>query len=312
MTNMKSQRVNTPDDISWHVEIFHPESTASAASKTSVSSASPSVSDTSSSSRHIVLIPSGEGDCGSQTTVASLLSSPPYSYTVVTFDMPGLSRTTAPKSAITNVNPQLLAKQIIALLDALHIDQATFFGCSSGGSATLTLAALYPSRVKCGIVHEVPLDPSPEFNALLEKSDEEITATLQFFFGKLFIEQDENGGPAKWEALGSDYHMRLSVNYPKFIRGYTCIPDHIFAGHPENLKRRPIFWTVGGLREGAERGEGDWKTGFEIAKEAGLEVNIQRLRCAHFPTVTIPEETAAWIDECVSKVEMNSKSDVSI
>jgi len=74
---------------------------------------------------------------------------------------------------------------------------------------------------------------------------------------------------------------------------------------PENLLRRPVFWTVGGLNAGAEKGEGIWKSNFQLAGAAGLKVNTERLQCLHFPSVTVPEELADWIGECVEKVKID-------
>ena len=90
----------------------------------------------------LVLIPSGEGDCENFATVTSLLAP---SSTVTTFDMPGMSRSTTPDSAMTDLTPSKLAAQILGLMDKLNIDKATFWGCSSGALAGLALAAKLPS-----------------------------------------------------------------------------------------------------------------------------------------------------------------------
>lgn len=287
---MPPQRVETPDGISWHIETFHPSNNGTSSK---------------SANEYIVLIPSGEGDCHSLTTVAHLLSSN-GPYHVLTFDMPGFSRTTAPPEAYARVTPQLLAKQIVGLLDKLSIQRATFFGCSSGGCATLGLCALYPARVKCGIVHEVPLDAPDVLGDMLSLSDEELAAACRGLFARGFIEQDANDGGKKWEALGAEYHARLAGNYVTWVRGYVNAMEPAareVASVPANLQRRPIFWTVGSLNPGVELGEGFWKSNFEVARAAGLKIEIERLRCLHFPSVTVPEELAGWIGECVGKVK---------
>lgn len=282
MAKRHIKQIDTPDGISWHVEIFNQKVT---------------------NPNYIVLIPSGEGDCGSQTAVATILSGSPHDYTIVTFDTPGMSRTTAPDAAIVKVTPQLLATQIIGLLDTLNINKAAFFGCSSGGGAALALAALYPSRVLCCIVHEVPMNRFAEMDPMLKMSDEELIATCQFIFDNVIIEQD---GLAKWKGLGAEHHDRLKPNFVKWVRNYTYsfedAANEMFVGHPENLRHRPVFWTVGALREGVKEGEGMWEVNFMAAKAAGLTVDGERLRCNHLPNVTVPEDTAAWIGECVNKV----------
>ena len=287
---MPSQRIQTPDGISWHIETFHPINNAT---------------HTELADEYIVLIPSGAGDCHSLTNVAHLLStSGPYN--VLTFDMPGFSRTTAPPEAHANVTPQLLATQIIGLLDSLNIDRATFFGCSSGGCATLALCALYPGRVKCGIVHEVPLHCTDALANMRNLSDEQIPGICSNLFAQRFIEHDANDGPKKWEALGEDYHARLAKNDVTWVRGYVNSVEAKageIASVPANLQQRPIFWTVGSLNPGAGVGEGVWKSNFEVARAAGMKVDAERLRCMHFPSVTVPDELVGYIGECVGKVK---------
>lgn len=55
-----------------------------------------------------ILIPSGEGDCESFAKIAAILA---QDFSVTTFDMPGLSRSIAPASAVENVTGPLLAEQ---------------------------------------------------------------------------------------------------------------------------------------------------------------------------------------------------------
>lgn len=284
---MPAQRIETPDGISWHIETFHPST-----------SASPDASND-----YIVLIPSGEGDCQNLVKVAHLLSTSLTPHHVLTFDMPGFSRSTAPP--YTNVTGQLLAKQIIGLLDALKIEVASFYGCSSGALATLFICALYPSRARCGILHEAPFDAAPYLNEMKELDDEDIIALCQMSYKNGFIEKDINDGQKKWKDMGVEYHKRLEGNYVTWMRGYVDSIEHsgrALASVKENLLKRPLFWTVGGLNTGADKGEGAWKSNFELASAAGLEVNTERLHCLHFPSVTIPEELAAWIEECVGKM----------
>lgn len=83
---------------------------------------------------HLILVPSGEGDCFPFAKTASSLAS---SFTVTTFDMPGMSRATAPRHCYQDVTASLLADQIVRLMDKLLINTATFFGSSSGGAAVL-------------------------------------------------------------------------------------------------------------------------------------------------------------------------------
>ena len=155
-------------------------------------------------------------------------------------------------------------------------------------------------------MHEVPLDRSDVLGNMRNLSDDEIPAACREVNARTFVEQDANDGPKKWEALGAEYHKRVAKNYVTWVRGYVNtmeLPTRDVASVPANLQQRPIFWTVGRLNSGAELGEGIWKSNFEVSKAAGLKVNAERLRCLHYPSITVPEELAGWIGECIGKVK---------
>lgn len=279
---MEPSLITTPDGIDWYVERFQPTNNAS-----------------SKKAFPIVLIPSGEGDCHNLRALAGLLVD--AGYEVISFDMPGYSRTKAPRDAYASITPSLVSKQIITLLDQLKIDKATFFGNSSGGGAALALVALYPERVACGIVHEVPIGPSALPLADLDKMpDDQLVSFLQDFFRNKFVES-ENDGQSKWDALGPEYRARLEKNYPVWIHGmvkgsYTMQSQELAS--TENLRKRPIFWTVGGLSE-----REPFAKDFEVAEKAGIEVRTDVVKCLHFPYITVPESLAEWMVECVREVE---------
>lgn len=279
---MESSQVKTPDGIDWYVERFAP-------------------SRPKQSSDPIVLIPSGEGDCGNLQRLGLLLAE--AGYHAISFDNPGFSRTTAPKEAYERITPELIARQIIGLLDKLDIKRATFFGNSSGGGAVLSILTLYPARVKCAIVHEVPLEPFPLFADLPSKSDQEISDWCASFFADNFIEQEENDGRKKFDALGPEYLGRLRPNFVTWVRGLVnhyeaetgeLVAKNDFAG----LKNRPLFWTVGGMSVRAY-----WAKDFEVAEKAGKEVRTDVVNCLHFPYISVPEKLAGWIGECVESVK---------
>lgn len=264
--------------ITWHIEQFRPSTSTS-------------------ESENIILIPSGEGDCQNLVGLASILCQE-YNYSVITFDNPGFSRTTAPPEAYDIATPQLVASQIKQLLQELGINKTSAFGCSSGGLDVLALVALYPELIKCGIVHEVPFACPPFFLPWKELDDEVISATCKEFFAKHFIEDEE-----KWNDLGPEYHTRLSKNYVTWVRHIMGICEEIGRqlATPENLNKRPLFWTVGSQNQGVEQEEGIWQLDFEVAREAGLSVDKETLKCLHFPAVTVPQDTARWIDSCVKR-----------
>jgi pimeloyl-ACP methyl ester carboxylesterase len=66
---------------------------------------------------------------------------------VLTFDMPGFSRTTPPPD-FDKVNATMLADQIPNLVQTLGMAPATFYGCSSGGLAVLSLLAGHTDIVR--------------------------------------------------------------------------------------------------------------------------------------------------------------------
>ncbi|TVY65529.1 putative hydrolase [Lachnellula suecica] len=233
---------------------------------------------------HLILIPSGEGDCESFAKIAAFLA---RDFTVTTFDMPGMSRTTCPPSAVADVTAPLLAKQIVGLMDELKIQVATFYGCSSAGLAALSLVANHPERVQSAIVHEVPLHFLPDLEKLSKKDDAEIIIACRQIFATTF-----NKDPAAWEALGCEFHARLERNYVTWLRSYTrLVPEELSN---EDLTRRPITWTIGALTAA-----GAFFDNVVTATKAGIEIGT--LQSKHFPQVSIPDVLAAHIKSSALK-----------
>lgn len=144
----------------------------------------------------LILVPSGEGDCASFSRTASILS---RSFTVTTFDMPGMSRTKGPRKSYQCVTAQLLAEQIVRLMDKLSIEAAVFFGSSSGGAAVLAISVIYPSRVHHAAIHEIPMGPASQMNYITSLSDGELIHACQQGFRNVMNEDS-----AAWENLGAE------------------------------------------------------------------------------------------------------------
>jgi pimeloyl-ACP methyl ester carboxylesterase len=234
----------------------------------------------------VVLIPSGEGDCGSFAKVASLLAT---EFRVLTFDMPGFSRSSDPPN-FESYSVSQAASEIAALLRALELHPATVYGCSSGGQFALRLASEHPDLVRRAVVHEVapaaPVPASAESSPAPALSptgtDEEIVLACKSIF--------RNGGnadPEAWDALGEEYHRRLERNYVTWVRRYFGLPD-MRMPTPEELHRRPVTWTVGALTNPAA-----FANNLAAAEAAGIEVG--RLMSRHFPQVSIPAALAEHI-----------------
>jgi pimeloyl-ACP methyl ester carboxylesterase len=99
----------------------------------------------------IVLIPYGESDCGSFARLAKLLAD---EFTVLTFDMPGFSRSSTPPD-FDKVTVRVLADQIAGLVTSLNLTPATFYGCSSGGQNALATDRPTFAQIRQGVACKV-------------------------------------------------------------------------------------------------------------------------------------------------------------
>ncbi|KAH8812098.1 ZEN-JJM [Xylogone sp. PMI_703] len=233
----------------------------------------------------LLLIPSGEGDCESFAKVARILAS---SFTVTTFDMPGMSRTIAPASAFEDFSPKLLANQIVGLMDKLSIEVATVYGCSSGGAAALQLVANHSNRIRGAVVHEVPMDTMEKLIALPTLDDTEILRVCRETFRTVMNENFE-----AWDALGAEFHTRLDRNYITWARNY--IGRISMQLTKKDLTQRPVIWTIGALNPA-----GMFFGNVITACQAGIPISL--LPCKHFPQVSIPEALAEHIRANVGRI----------
>jgi pimeloyl-ACP methyl ester carboxylesterase len=226
----------------------------------------------------VVLVPSGEGDCASFDEVAKHLAN---DFTVLTFDMPGFSRSRVQSS--DDVSVPKLADQIADLIASLNLCPATFYGCSSGGFAVLDLVVRHPDIVQTAIVHEVAdAAAATPLLGLTALDDAAIVETCMFVYGQVV-----NDDPAAWEALGVEYHARLAKNYVTWVRRYLAPP--LPPSHsPDALAGKPIAWTVGGATPAAAFFEN-----VVLAVKSGLPISL--LTCKHFPQVSAPAMLAEHI-----------------
>ncbi|HEY4342148.1 MAG TPA: alpha/beta fold hydrolase [Steroidobacteraceae bacterium] len=225
----------------------------------------------------IVLIPSGEGDCGSFEKVAITLAS---EFTVLSIDMPGFSRSSDPPN-FDHYSISQGAAEIAALVRALGLTPATFYGCSSGGQFALRLAAEHPEVVRKVIVHEVaPAMPALSFPA--QATDEAIIHACREMFRNLL-----NENAAAWDALPPEFHHRLDRNYVTWVRRYLPIPD-MRMPTPQELRQRPVTWTIGGLTPAV-----GFFNNVQAAFAGGIQIGL--LMCKHFPQVSIPDALAHHI-----------------
>ena len=232
----------------------------------------------------IVLIPSGEGDCGSFDAVAQSLSS---DFTVLTFDMPGFSRSSEPEN-FGNYSMTQAAGEVAALIRSLKAGPATFYGCSSGGQVALCLAVDHADLVRAAAVHEVPLAVSPMVSRLAALDDDAVVRQCKDIFRN---RMNENG--EAWDALGTAYHRRLERNYVTWVRRYVGQSKLLRTFTVEELRQRPVSWTIGGLTPAAT-----FFNNVVVAVSAGLQIGV--LMCQHFPQVSIPGLLAEHIRKVAS------------
>jgi pimeloyl-ACP methyl ester carboxylesterase len=235
----------------------------------------------------VVLIPSGEGDCGNFAALADALAD---EFRVLTFDMPGFSRSSVPPD-FDKVTAAMLADQISALVKSLDLAPATFYGCSSGGQAVLSLVADHSDIVRNGIVHEAALSKDvawPDMAELrfVQMNSLDDAGVVQAC--KDWFRDRMNSNPQAWDALGADYHRRLEKNYVTWVRHYfkPGVMDRSY--NAEELTKRPIAWSIGGFSE-------VWFMigNLRVAQRADIKVEI--FRCRHFPQVEIPDVLASHI-----------------
>jgi hypothetical protein len=161
----------------------------------------------------------------------------------------------------------------------------------------LLLAVKHAEKVRRVIVHEVAAPPSvdgaqlqappPDMSSnpllrLPSMTDEEVVLVCKDLFRNVM-----NENPAAWDALGEAYHKRLERNYVTWVRRYFR-PGPLPPPTIEQLRGRPIVWTVGGLSATAGN-----LGNIQAALSAGIPIKL--LNSRHFPQVSIPEALAEHI-----------------
>ena len=237
---------------------------------------------------NVVLVPDGLGECQMFDKPMSLIAD--SGFTVTTFDMPGMSRSSkAPTETYQDITAQKLASYVIGICDELTIDVATFWGCSSGGCTVLALATGYPERVRNALPHEVPTYDMEDLSVLADADDETISKTMAEN-----LPAGSVGNEAAWHGLGEEAHARLWKNYPRWARGYPRTLPQSSPVSRDDLLKRPLDWTVGASTPTAR-----FLDNIVTATKAGIPFGV--LPGMHFPYVSHPEVFAKYVVEKTRK-----------
>lgn len=100
----------------------------------------------------LILIAGGGGDAGYFTKLADYLKD---TFTVITYDRRGYSRSTRPEANFFNIQEHVA--DIQAILDEIGFQKAHIVGNSAGAMIALELARMMPEISEKIIVHEPPI-----------------------------------------------------------------------------------------------------------------------------------------------------------
>ena len=228
----------------------------------------------------IVLVPSGEGDCGSFGKVADMLAD---EFTVFTFDMRGMSRSGRPKTW-TPITMEMLASDVAGLIKARNLGPATLYGCSSGGQCVLSVGLNHPEVARNLMVHEAALLPdSPIPDQVLTAWNGMIQAFVKMTDSKniaaSIIFRILTGDEGAWNAQDADYLDRVNKNGDVWI--------DLMLGHADNMtytaeqlqKMPPLVFSVGVLGM-------TWLALANMAVAQRAKAEIVHLLAAHYPQIT--------------------------
>lgn len=246
----------------------------------------------------VVLVPSGQGDCGAYRYLAEVLAS---DFTVITFDMPGFSRS-GPPPTWDGMSAATLGDQVAALVQSLGITEATFYGSSSGGVAVLALVADHPELVRHAIVHEpavVSDVPATPFNEAFATWFPKVNSQRAALFGG-FAEAERAGiesendamvlNPKAVKALGEAYIERRSNNVETWFNHYldpdTPCCNRVFTA--EELSRAPVTVTAG-MQTNA------WFAASAMVLAQRGDLDLVWIPSKHYPYISVPNIVAEVI-----------------
>jgi pimeloyl-ACP methyl ester carboxylesterase len=243
----------------------------------------------------VVLVPSGEGDCGSYAKAADMLAN---EFTVFTFDMRGCSRSSRPAD-LGPITPEDLASDVAGLIKAQNLEPATIYGSSSGGQAVLSVGLHFPEVARNLMVHEAALiNDSPLSDILLMAwkgmCDGLTQATGSKNVAAAIIWKTLAGDEQAWSALGTEYHDRINKNGELWLDLMVGNIDTKSYTAQQLQKMPPLVFSAGLLGM-------SWLALANLATAQRAKAEMVYLLSAHYPQVTMPEGFAEHIKTYAKK-----------
>ncbi|WP_243524979.1 2-succinyl-6-hydroxy-2,4-cyclohexadiene-1-carboxylate synthase [Bacillus pseudomycoides] len=132
------------------------------------------------------------GFTGSMETWHKFIPSWSKQFQVITVDLVGHGGTESPED-LTHYDIQNVALQMTTLLDQLHIEKAHILGYSMGGRLAITMACLYPNRVKSLLLENCTAGFEMESDRQERRmKDEQLADRIELEGIKAFVNRWEN------------------------------------------------------------------------------------------------------------------------
>lgn len=187
----------------------------------------------------------GEGDpvillhgfCGSSAYWEKIVPELESQYRIITPDLRGHGRSSVPDEMYSM---DLIAEDIIGLMDVLDLPQVSLFGHSLGGYAALAFAEKYPNRLnRLSLIHSTGFPDTEEamakrLEAVADINREGIGAFIEGFVPKLFAPEHLMSMPEQVEATKQIGSIMTAKGAIHSLQGMRCRPD-----------RREILNTIG-------------------------------------------------------------------
>ena len=237
----------------------------------------------------LVFFPDGSNDCGAYDAVSQQLAN---SFTVLSFDPRGGSRSPDPNPS--PVTPRRMADDTAAILRAMDLGTASFYGCSSGGQAMLAMALYYPELCRNTMIHEAALQAdTPIPNAGMQYFRQVSTYAAHcdgFDPGDICAVADYD----KWMELDPVCRARMKQNGMFWSKYYLGSADSVHYTDDELRKMRNVDVSVGAWSSA-------WCVYANISTAQRGGFPVCWLPSSHSPHITCPEVLAQYIRETCKK-----------